>query len=316
MTKSFLYSLLACASLAAPFACSSSVEPTTTGTGGKGHGGSGGHAGHGATGGQGHGGTGGAMTSTATQNEPPCGFSGCEDATHGICDVATNMCVQCLADTDCKPFIAAGTICEPDHTCGCAMDTSCAGANAGTKCLPTSHCGCAGPEDCKGNARGPACAPKTQACGCGVDQDCVAIGSPFPRCHPNDGQCVECLTNGDCKDPDNAACYQPDGFCTQCVVDADCKASSLGKHCTQGCRCTQDNECTNSPRGPHCMQFTGIPDDACGCKSASECAASAMGKLCVPDGSPFGYASCGCMTDKDCPAATPHCSIAINKCGP
>lgn len=142
---------------------------------------------------------------------------GNDDCTDGVC--SNNVCVGCLADTDC----GEDEVCHSDNTCGpeCATDADCADG----VCLEQACVACAVDSDC---ADGNACVDN--ACvvtGCSGDADCPAS---TPACQP-DGTCVACTRDEHCANGEvcvDTACEQG-AETPECTIDSDCNGGATCK---------------------------------------------------------------------------------------
>jgi hypothetical protein len=113
------------------------------------------------------------------------------------CDLVTNQCVECLADSNC--MVAPYSHCDTGvHRC--------------VECLS--------PADC---APGALCDPTTRIC---IAQCVDGGGCPAaqPFCDAR-GRCAECRTNADCFRPD--LCDLTIGRCAFCASDQGCLAPNL-----------------------------------------------------------------------------------------
>ena len=235
------------------------------------------------------------------------GCANCADQSL-VCDVSSGQCVQCVADDECT-FLDPNDVCLPDHTCGCTADTQCAGRTVGTRCVATlQQCGCDSPADCP-TPGDTTCAPNHH-CGCGSNTDCSGdAGAPgYGVCDTATGQCVQCVTDSDCTDPNNRVCDPTTNSCLPCRTSADCAQNIDGPVCgdlgqyTAGigsCGCLVASDCAGHAGGPRCVP-NGSPYDKCGCQTAADCAGDVDGHACV---NPYndGWLQCGCMTTTDCP---------------
>ena len=223
----------------------------------------------------------------------------------------TGRCVSCLTDADCPRANGSNAACL-NGRCGCNDDSQCTGEQAGTRCVQSSQkCGCETDADCS-TSGALKCAPNHQ-CGCGSNADCVgktAVGggsTPVPVCDPSSGFCVQCLTDGDCTDPNARACYGD--RCYACHASADCAQNADGSLCQEiggkapgigQCGCTVDTDCAGHSGGPHCVSNIST-FKKCGCATAADCVGDAQGHACVNPGND-GWLQCGCSTAADCPS--------------
>jgi Cys-rich repeat protein len=119
---------------------------------------------------------------------------------------------------------------------------------------------------------------------CGLGNVCVA-----DRCEPG------CRSVRDC--PTSAPLCQADlgdnGTCVTCLSNADCKR---GESCDAGTcvdSCTKDSDCSGQRCNTETMRCVE-------CLVNSQCP---LGKVCGADNTCSG----GCLGDRDCQAAAPHC---------
>ena len=129
---------------------------------------------------------------------------------------------------------------------------------------------------------------------CSSDDDC---GTWFCK----NGQCIECLTDGDCSDtPNNPICNN--GMCMSCKSHNECQnidptkpycgVKDLGRRlrCVE---CLQDSHCKS---GEYCAMGTCSPSRECA--SSTECTNSQSGVVCL-------NGQCQmirCDKDSDCPS--------------
>ncbi|MEM1415238.1 MAG: hypothetical protein AAGH15_10070 [Myxococcota bacterium] len=129
--------------------------------------------------------------------------------TVGVCDRATNLCVECVEDGDC-PF---------GGTC---TGSVCVGGGGGGACIDDGDCGFF--EACESGT----CVDV----GCSTDRECQAASGDFEsRCVG--GDCVvPCSTDADCADPvtgDFAFAVCQGGQCvpTGCETDLECRIQGI-----------------------------------------------------------------------------------------
>ncbi|PIV99889.1 MAG: hypothetical protein COW42_09605 [Deltaproteobacteria bacterium CG17_big_fil_post_rev_8_21_14_2_50_63_7] len=145
------------------------------------------------------------------------------DCTAGVCNTATGMCVDCMANGNCA---APTPTCDmATHTCvaDCASNTDCTDSalpacdvtgGVCVECIDNSTC--ADPT--------PTCDTLSNTCkaNCASNTDCVNAGAPV--CDTNAGVCVECLGNGDCTPPDT--CDLTTATCVTPVTGPNASASA------------------------------------------------------------------------------------------
>lgn len=133
-------------------------------------------------------------------------------ASNGVCDPASQTCVECLANADCVGQICDTTVkrcVECLHNADCALDQACIGGK---------------------------CATKTA---CQSDNTCKPLGK---LCDKQLGYCVDCVQDTDCPDADfcSGGVCQPDvcapgqGSCTGNSRTV-CNAAGSGFDPTQPC---------------------------------------------------------------------------------
>jgi len=165
---------------------------------------------------------------------------------NSICDLNDDICVQCIADSDCSTgtcnlgtrtctgcksaldCTAAAPVCDLDvHTCvQCESSAQCP---AGQVCAFESHrCApaCQTNSDCAGSGR-PLCAVASRVCvECTTDSDCAALGRP-PRCNLFNGTCVSCLSDADCAP---GRCQLLEHLCVECLTGSDCEGGTCSHY--------------------------------------------------------------------------------------
>ena len=154
----------------------------------------------------------------------PCGGE-CADPTP-VCDMASDMCVECLATSACT----AG-VCSDDNRCvECVETADCADgvcdttANICVECLTNDQCT---------DATASLCDMATNTCtACAVSADCAHLDDTTVC---DAGECVECLDDdettraacgGNSCDPATRACtttpVESLTVCQVCVADSEC----------------------------------------------------------------------------------------------
>ena len=159
----------------------------------------------------------------------------------GVCDPATNECVECLLDADCP----LGKKCdgETNQCVGCLADADCAGDLV--------------------------CDSTLDLCvECLDDADCGDGG----QCDEAMNVCIECV--------DDADCAYPDANCAFSVcIDGECVTGAVpdGLPCSDGDPCTLDDqceggECVGGVTDPDCVP-TGCEGDPDGtpCDDGDDC---------------------------------------------
>ena len=218
------------------------------------------------------------------------------------CDLSTNTCKLCNADSDCDHFAPDKPYCVPTVGVGCS------------KCGDNSHC----------DYTKAVCSSSTYTCeACSEDTDCDLYADiNRPRCFS--GVCKQCATATDC-DPTTPIC-NAQGFCQPCTSDSQCLSSAWGlPKCSNGqcyacltsvddcttvaasfcdtsstfheCKmCTQESECSHLSATLHCKVGTGCVT----CNSHAECTYT------LPVCSDSTNKCVGCTIDSDCSLYTPQ----------
>ncbi|MCX7958813.1 MAG: hypothetical protein N3B13_07175, partial [Deltaproteobacteria bacterium] len=148
---------------------------------------------------------------------------------------------------------------------------------------PDASIGCKKNSDCK---LGHICKDNECVEGCSSVADCPPEGFPERKlCNDklgDNGRCVECLTNSDCK-------------------SNLCSAEGV---CTEAPECSEDRDCT-TPEKPYCDKSDGKCYE---CTEGTHCrSGSCTNHICDP--------FTGCDRDQDCKdSKLPHCDTKDNKC--
>ncbi len=196
-----------------------------------------------------------------------------------VCDEDRNICVDCTDDNQCSD----GKICNAGR-CQCPPDKPFEDANG--RCVK-----------CKGNGDCPSC---TEC----VDGDCIPKRCGSGECDPDTGDCVDCLSSGNCTKPNqcckNNKCECCDGFIFN-PITGECEEVGSCRE-DEGCpKCyiCIDKECLPRvcPTG-----YTCIDDE---CKKICDCDAGPCNKTeaCVPfDGTTCFCKKCegDCGSNSDC----------------
>lgn len=235
----------------------------------------------------------------------------CSDCIGGICvtrckpgEVCVNdTCVSCQTNTDCP----CNQICTPT---GCQCPT-------GTTLNPLNNC-C---DQCSTNADCPPCSDCINIGGANV---CVARVCPDGVCDPSTGECVECLTSGDCADKSCTFC---DPILKRCTAGEG--QVQVGNDCVPAPDCTSDADCNDpclscGPAGT-CIPIQCPPGkvparigNRCDCVEECDCddpgSCSDMTKYCTA----IGPETCGCLPcEGDCASGCQdpcYCDPLLNKC--
>lgn len=211
----------------------------------------------------------------------------------------------CDADTDCEPF---GLKCDPLRGClPCVFDWHCAGGerctDAGCK-VPSQ---CVADEDCADQPQAPHCDPVLSECvGCRFESDCP------PNAHCKERSCAPytpCVNSRDCAS--GTVCDRSKGECVECLTNGDCEAEKevcVAAHCVPVCAsdkdCLDRNQLCHHEKGycADCVEQQDCPsvyycsEDLCKldvCRPGSTtCIAGATKGICNTNGSAYEAVSC------------------------
>lgn len=161
------------------------------------------------------------------------------------CDVTNYVCESdCLeGDNRCiEGYHCDDGSCYPDNEFGldCNEGSDCVSGycdlDVGLCCSEDVDC-CSSQKDC-GEAHKGICW-QSQCVGCDVPEDdqCAVQMKTKPACNKETGQCVECLSNEDCRSPIGVC--TPDNTCT-CWVKDDPRAECITGSCPSGMVCAED----------------------------------------------------------------------------
>lgn len=224
-----------------------------------------------------------------------------------VCNEAAQICVGCLSNGDCSgplslchPETSRCVECLDDSGCAegevCSSETrACVECSDNSQCVEATNARCQ-VEQSAGDAR-------FTCGGCIDDRDCFAKPGLGPLCRPNDGRCVDCLSDSDCADDPAASNCSEDGACIACVSDVDCSflQGTLACLSAVGCvECTETSDCSSNPAGAVCKASNvgpapeERPTNTCvECVSNTDCVTPAASRCednrCVP-----------CSSDSDC----------------
>jgi hypothetical protein len=207
------------------------------------------------------------LPGAACMSDSDCGFQAPR------CHPSLFICVDCLADNDCR----RGQVCDTGYGFQCRSDCVNGGCGPFGECDPaTNLCyACLSASDCD---PGEQCHPVTRECvGCVSNADCaLAPGRPFCG---GDGVCTGCRTDGDCA-PGETCFPEQGGFCAPATGRAQCTP------------CDDDAQCG----GPQdlCIGYLtggGYVDRSCArdcsnapCDPGFSCASVRNGRMvCRPD---------------------------------
>jgi hypothetical protein len=201
-----------------------------------------------------------------------------------VVDSTKNRCVECVSNNDCQ----AG-ICDPqqERCVPCMVqDTKSVGCPAERPVCETAEdsksnqcVGCLGHSDCE-NA---ACDKATKACVACVIEDKTTIGCDdekgAPVCKTSDttadNQCVECLSDDDCK---TGICDVDANICVECLIQDDevsgcedenplCKVDEDNSANNTCVACLETSDCTDA-KASVCDSESG---QCVGCSEDSDC---------------------------------------------
>lgn len=235
----------------------------------------------------------------------------CHDCIDGVCvsrctdsqTCVNDTCVSCQEDSDCD----CNQVCTPT---GCQCPT-------GTTFNPINKC-------CDYCDSSTDCGPCSDCLNIGGVNTCVPKVCPDGVCDPVTGDCVECLTSGDC---DTKSCKYCDPVLRRCVAGEG--QVQVGNDCVPAPDCVTDADCNDpclacGPSGK-CVpiQCSGgkVPariGNTCTCVEECDCddpgSCSDQTKYCTaisPD-------TCGCLSCKgDCTSGCEdpcYCDPLLNKC--
>ncbi len=207
--------------------------------------------------------------------------SNCDDDL--VCNVETHKCVQCVVPSDCDALYAYGgegcmtcntgtnvceTMCTDAAKPHCSEDgTTCVRCVGDAHCSDVSACAECRGHDCLDCPDGGVCLssgtcgtcddshPCSSKCETCQGGECVEKTCKSGMCRPDDGECVACLSNGDCG---SGVCV--DGECKKC------SASGGGGCDTKACQTCQGGECVD-----RCAASGQVCDGNGSCMKPSEC---------------------------------------------
>ena len=248
-----------------------------------------------------------------------CGTNAdCTNPALPVCNTTPNpnVCVQCLASTDCS---GNTPVCNASNTCiACSGDGDCGGSTPA--CQASGGCGecsatnstlctgttpvcnagtgvcvaCSGDSDCGGST--PAC-QTSGACGqCSATNSTACVGGT-PVCDATSGTCVQCTTSTNCS---GATPVCTGGTCVGCTSDSDCSGSTPACQPSGACgecSATNSTQCTGAT--PACLTSTATCVECVAngdCAAPSTCDTTTHTCVCVPSGAEV----CGNNVDEDC----------------
>ena len=231
-------------------------------------------------------------------------FAGFTAATGGGANVNEQDVLEWELSTDGVPCVCGGNAdCPSDATCSpsagiCLQEVQAADAgadasepppDAATDAVPDAHSNaCVTNASCDSSldSKTPICGASLSCEACTSDSDCVAPLAPFCATDgPYEGQCVECITNGECEEDLDAG--EPDARRADAGrVDAD--ALLLSRSCVDN---GLTNVCTSSD--------AGVRHDAGGARDAGVDAAhphdgGRSGTDAGSNGESFAGGACSC----------------------
>jgi len=176
----------------------------------------------------------------------------CNDNCSGstpICKAATNACVECAGNGDCKD--AGKPICDTSaNKCvGCIQGTDCKDAAKPVCNSASQSCvACAANSDCK-DAAASRCDVSTNTCTpCAIDSDCTQISGKNVCLVGSTGQANQCVQ---CTGKKYAACGQSsdgkalvcDSLAHQCTSDKKAQSADLCQPCVSDAQCRAGQAC-------------------------------------------------------------------------
>ena len=176
----------------------------------------------------------------------------CNDNCSGstpICKAATNACVECAGNGDCKD--AAKPICDTtaNKCVGCIQGTDCKDAAKPVCNSASQSCvACAANSDCK-DAAASRCDVSTNTCTpCAIDSDCTQVSGKNVCLVGSTGQANQCVQ---CTGKKYAACGQSsdgkalvcDSLAHQCTTDKKAQSAGLCQPCVSDAQCLPGRYC-------------------------------------------------------------------------
>ncbi len=259
------------------------------------------------------------------------------------CANALQVCVDCLEDSHCQ----AGFVCSPDGKCeaGCRNESDrcqlgqfCKAGQGCVECVTDAECGpgrlCSATNTCvTGCSQANPVCPVGQVCSVGQGQ-CVECATSAdcknpsrPVCSQAAQACVECLGNGDCHDPSKPLCDIASHTCATCLTDVQCPAGQVCKAdaCVPGCSpthaCPTGLMC--NPANSQCVEC--LSDTQCTTVGLTKCDLSKHTcEQCLPgpnDNCPTGQycrtdqvCEQGCKSNVDCPSGVCQADHSCSVC--
>lgn len=209
----------------------------------------------------------------------------------GVCDAATNLCVECLSDSDCR----SGYCDTQQRRCvACASDAHCAQNPGRNLCDPGSN-------ECVGCVSDASC-PAGEVCHASQGGFCA---EPTGR-----GLCAPCAQDGDCGGPNDLcvgyvgnngifdrSCATACSNAAPCPSGYDCVPVRSGS--AQVCRpryAMQTPTCTAIRNlGAACAHSSTEPDPGCGLPAVQDA-------RCFPSVGTTGVCVVWCDNPGDCPS--------------
>ena len=152
-------------------------------------------------------------------------YSACANTNKPKCDSDANLCVECIFNDDCMS-VDAGPICK-NHACGkCISDGDCL-SSTHPGCLPSGRCG---------------------VCSATNTSNCAATHVCDVRPGVNEGTCVGCITDADCKTEGYRYCDSVANMCRGCLRNEHCPAN-LPVCVTDGYYCSVPSSNTDGGDG-------------------------------------------------------------------
>ena len=207
----------------------------------------------------------------------------------GVCDVSKEVCVQCLADSDCT-FKPRKSVCDDNNKCiPIARANRIRGGRGGQRARGSLTC--TSSDECNGNGKHRVCDMAKEVCvQCIADTDCT-FNPKKSLCNNN-----KCIKPG----PGNLTCTSSD----ECNFNTRGRLGVCDVNKEECVQCLSDTDCTFNPRksvcnsNNRCMKPGQRPRGSPTCTSSDECNVRARGRLGVCDVSKEKCVQC--LVDSDC----------------
>jgi len=248
-----------------------------------------------------------------TTSAPYCVANNCQPCSDGA------LCVSLFGTA--QPVCFSGTCLQ------CAAHSDCAGTPATRYCSAYTCVAC--PDDTFCNARFGSNTPPLDHCVSGVCQACGDDSHCSTGQLCDNGNCVQCITHGDCSFPSpycisntcqacpgdfycvsefsTAAPFCVGGKCVGCSVDGDCGGNTpycLNDYCDG---CTDDTWCNSN---------FGTPLDVCSNGNCVECTSSSGTCTGATPYCSTAGACVECLSNADCPSVSNSFCDGTGSCSP